>query len=827
MLTREKFVKYSSKILENNPEASELIPRSEAAMSWRNYAGQTAISVTLMVACFMVGSLGWSFLWICIFAALHVMKTHMFIRREDKRMRLRQIVMREREVVMAQLEDLPAWVQFPDTERIEWVNKVLLQLWPYIGEYAGQFMREFIEPQVRAQMPAPFRSFKFLKIDMGDLPCRVGGLKVYTHNVGRDKIIVDMDVVYAGDADFTVQACGFVGGLNQLVVSGKLRCVCQPLLPYPPMIGGISASFIEMPKFDFNLTGMGEFAQLPGLITAIRSIVNSQVAALCVLPNKIVVPLAPNVDVTKLYFPEPDGVIRLKIIEARNLENRDISFLHKGKSDPYCEIQVGSQIFRTRTINNDLNPIFNEHFEAVVDQASGQKLRIELFDEDSTGSDEELGRLSIPLDMIRQAGVLDRWFHLEGCKHGELHIKVNWLNLSTEAANLERDQWETEWLTADKPIHPAMVMVFVDNVSDLPYPKANLEPSPLVEVTLGKESQRTPVKVKTVNPLFQNKFSFFVRQPEGQELKICALDDGTKRNLGDLSIPLRSLMNQPNLECFQQTFYLTHGVHTSPIVLTVRLRFFAPVETINDGNLDHTYGNAKHIERADKPPVPTSMHTNGNGAEMNITKLSPGLELSPEHSTASRTPDSPAVDRLRTINKNGSSLSISSKTEKKPEAKLFDKLRAQKHEKIKNDRDAIRPENYGQILVSMRYDEMHNKLEITVHEVKDLIPVERNGEADPYVSVRLIATSGSPAPIKKRTGKAFKTLNPHFDNQISFDVHYSDLHNYRLQLIVKDDINYGVLKKAPVLGQVEFSLQNFDRSKMLNNHWETLNAPPN
>ena len=31
---------------------------------------------------------------------------------------------------------------------------------------------------------------------------------------------MDMDVVYAGDADFTVQTCGFRGGLNQLVVSG-------------------------------------------------------------------------------------------------------------------------------------------------------------------------------------------------------------------------------------------------------------------------------------------------------------------------------------------------------------------------------------------------------------------------------------------------------------------------------------------------------------------------------------------------------------------------------------------------------------------------------
>jgi hypothetical protein len=68
-------------------------------------------------------------------------------------------------------------------------------------------------------MPGPFKSFKFLQMDMGDIPCRVGGIKVYTHNVGRDRIIVDMDVAYAGDSEFTVSVAGFRGGLNQLQVN--------------------------------------------------------------------------------------------------------------------------------------------------------------------------------------------------------------------------------------------------------------------------------------------------------------------------------------------------------------------------------------------------------------------------------------------------------------------------------------------------------------------------------------------------------------------------------------------------------------------------------
>ncbi|VDK20647.1 unnamed protein product [Anisakis simplex] len=303
-----------------------------------------------------------------------------------------------------------------------------------------------------------------------------------------------------------------------------MGAVLKPLLPYPPMVGGVSGYFLEMPKFDFNLTGMGEMVELPGIMNAIRSIVNQQMANICVLPNEVVVPLAPNVDVTKLYFPEPDGVVRLKVIEAKNLENRDIGFLKKGKSDPYCELQVGSQFFKTRTIDNDLNPIWNEYFEAIVDQASGQKLRMELFDEDTAGKDEELGRLSLDMDTIKKEGAIDKWFPLEGCKHGDIHLQATWLNLSKSTRDLERQDWETEWLRADKPIHPALLMVFVDAISDLPYPKAKLEPSPFVEVRLGQRTQKTPVKVKTVNPLFQSKFSFFVRNPEGQDLIIEVVD---------------------------------------------------------------------------------------------------------------------------------------------------------------------------------------------------------------------------------------------------------------------------------------------------------------
>ncbi|CAI5446596.1 unnamed protein product [Caenorhabditis angaria] len=671
------------------------------------------------------------------------------------------------------------------------------------------------------------------KYRRGDIPCRVGGIKVYTTNVGRDRIIVDMDVAYAGDADFTVSCCGFTGGMNNIQFSGKLRAILKPLLPYPPMVGGVSGTFLEMPKMDFNLTGMGEMVELPGLIDAIRSVINSQIAALCVLPNEIVVPLAPNVDVTKLYFPEPDGVIRLKIIEAKNLENRDISFIKKGKSDPYAEIQVGSQFFKTRTIDNDLNPIWNEYFEAVVDQADGQKLRIELFDEDQ-GKDEELGRLSIDLKLVQAKGTIDKWYPLEGCKHGDLHIKATWMDLSCDLRHLEKQEWESEWGQADKPIHSALLMVYIDSIADLPYPKSKLEPSPFVEITMGKETQRTPVKVKTVNPLFQSKFMFFVRHLEGQELKFEAFDDGTRRSLGTLNLPISALLKEPNLEQNQQMHMLTLGVHQSPMVVTTRIRVFsksdgnrqkmdeirqAKLDEDNrnhavvkgrgksaNGHLDHDvlgeYGNAFHIERAkengDVVAVEPAKTVNFDAAEDEIE-----VKLNVENYQMLR---SDSTGSLNSANRSNSRL-----------GRLF----KSKHEMKK--RETRGDENRGSIELKIDYNELSDQILIDISRCRDLVTFDKKETCNPYVSLKIVALDGGKEVYKKKTPTAKNTRHPHFDNHFEIDMNSSDLLNHKIVINVKDDTNYGTFVAKPVLGCLEIRLDSLIDRK-LSQRWIPLNV---
>lgn len=60
--------------------------------------------------------------------------------------------------------------------------------------------------------------FKFDKMILGTIPFRVGGVKVYDHNVSRNEIIMDLDFFYAGDCDISFTLSGIPGGIKDFQV---------------------------------------------------------------------------------------------------------------------------------------------------------------------------------------------------------------------------------------------------------------------------------------------------------------------------------------------------------------------------------------------------------------------------------------------------------------------------------------------------------------------------------------------------------------------------------------------------------------------------------
>lgn len=58
-------------------------------------------------------------------------------------------------------------------------------------------------------------------------------------------------------------------------------------------------------------------------------------------------------------------MLRIHFLEAQDLEGKDkyLGGLIKGKSDPYGVVQIGTQLFQSKTIKQCLQPKWNEVYE--------------------------------------------------------------------------------------------------------------------------------------------------------------------------------------------------------------------------------------------------------------------------------------------------------------------------------------------------------------------------------------------------------------------------------------------------------------------------------
>lgn len=73
----------------------------------------------------------------------------------------------DRDAVLSRLErldEIPAWVLFPDVERAEWFNTLLKRFWPNLNEILTLRVRKF---ETKLKSSAILSTFKFTKIELG------------------------------------------------------------------------------------------------------------------------------------------------------------------------------------------------------------------------------------------------------------------------------------------------------------------------------------------------------------------------------------------------------------------------------------------------------------------------------------------------------------------------------------------------------------------------------------------------------------------------------------------------------------------------------------
>uniref|UniRef100_H2THH2 Extended synaptotagmin 1 n=1 Tax=Takifugu rubripes TaxID=31033 RepID=H2THH2_TAKRU len=494
--------------------------------------------------------------------------------RLDKVMRLKSamyLLENERtfttESVFRAKRDLPPWVNFPDVEKVEWVNKVT-QAWPFIGQYLEKLLVETIAPAIRASS-IHLQTLSFTKVDIGEKAVKVVGVKAHTEQ-DRRQVILDLYLSYAGDVEINVEIKKYFckAGVKGVQLHGKLRVILEPLIGNIPLVGAVTMFFIRRPKLDINWTGLTNLLDIPGLSAMSDTMIMDAIASQLVLPNRLTVPLVADLHVAQLRSPLPRGVVRIHLLEAEDLTAKDtvIKGLIDGKSDPYAVLRVGTQIFTSHHIDSNLNPQWREMYEVIVHEVPGQELEVEVFDKDPD-QDDFLGR-SGQFSSLMHTFFCRQWFNLKDVPSGSVHLRLEWLSLLSSAERLSEVRPEHVSIVQSQARICAGFRKFCRAVS---MRKGNKDPSPMVQISIQDTTRESKTCYGTNSPIWSDAFTFFIQDPSKQDIDIQVKDDDRALSLGTLTIPLMRLLGSPELT-MDQWFQLENSGSASRIYVKIVLR---------------------------------------------------------------------------------------------------------------------------------------------------------------------------------------------------------------------------------------------------------------
>uniref|UniRef100_A0A8C7YRP1 Extended synaptotagmin-like protein 1a n=1 Tax=Oryzias sinensis TaxID=183150 RepID=A0A8C7YRP1_9TELE len=469
------------------------------------------------------------------------------------------------EKVFRAKRDLPPWVNFPDVEKVEWVNKILQQAWPFIGQYLEKLLVETIAPAIRTSS-IHLQTLSFTKVNIGDKALKVVGVKAHTEH-DKKQVMLDLYLSYAGDVEINVEIKKYFckAGVKGVQLYGKLRVILEPLIGDVPLVGAITMFFIRRPKLDINWTGLTNLLDIPGLNSMSDTMIMDAIASHLVLPNRLTIPLVANLHVAQLRSPLPRGVVRIHLLEAEDLTAKDtvIKGLIDGKSDPYAVIRVGTQIFTSHHVDSNLNPQWREMYEVIVHEVPGQELEVEVFDKDPD-QDDFLGRL----EKILQKCLLycisvfppPQWFNLKDVPSGSIHLRLEWLSLLSSADRLSEVIQKNQNLTTktSDPPSAAILAIYLDQGFELPMRKGSKFPSPMAQISIQDTTKESKTCYGSNSPVWEEAFTFFIQDPHKQDIDIQVKDDDHSVPLGSLTIPLNRLLETSGLT-LDQWFHLENS----------------------------------------------------------------------------------------------------------------------------------------------------------------------------------------------------------------------------------------------------------------------------
>ncbi|KAJ4823638.1 Synaptotagmin-2 [Turnera subulata] len=433
---------------------------------------------------------------------------------------IRPLVEQDSKTLQRLLTEIPLWVKNPDCDRVDWLNKFVENMWPYLDVAICNMAKSIAKPIIAEQIPKyKIDSVEFETLTLGSLPPTFPGMKVYVTD--EKELIMEPSVKWAGNPNITIVVKAF--GLKATVqvvdlqVFASPRITLKPLVPSFPCFANIYVSLLEKPHVDFGLKVLGADAMsIPGLYRFVQELIKDQVANMYLWPKTLVVPI---MDPSKA-MKRPVGILTVKVVRAMKLKKKDLL----GASDPYVKLKLTEDKLpskKTTVKHKNLNPEWNEEFNMVVKDPESQALEVIVYDWEQVGKHDKMGMNVVPLKELTpeepKEMTLDLLKNMDPNdvqnekSRGQLVLEFLYKPFKEDQIpdNVEASEG-VEKAPEGTPAGGGLLVVIVHEATDV---EGKHHTNPYVRLLFRGEERKTKYVKKNRDPRWEEEFQFMLEEP--------------------------------------------------------------------------------------------------------------------------------------------------------------------------------------------------------------------------------------------------------------------------------------------------------------------------
>ncbi|XP_015877200.3 synaptotagmin-3 isoform X1 [Ziziphus jujuba] len=426
------------------------------------------------------------------------------------------------------LPEIPMWVKNPDYDRLDWLNKFILQMWPYLDTAICCRIRN-MAPSIFAEYIGKFNieAIEFENLSLGTLPPKIYGLKFYKTN--EKQLVMEPIFKWAGNPNIVLVvkllSLRIKVQLVDLQIFASPRINLKPLVPSFPCFANIAVCLMEKPHVDFGMKVLGgDLMSIPGLYRFIQETIKRQIARLYLWPQTLEIPI---LDASTVAVVKPVGILHVKVVRALKLLNMD--FL--GTSDPYVKLSFSGERLsakRTTVKMNNLNPEWNEKFKLIVKDPQSQALELQVYDWDKVGRHDRLGMQLVPLKLLTPNETKE--FTLDLVKNtnmndpqnkkrrGKIVVEMTFVPFKPDSIKFN-ESWDgngkmesrTSRSLDDEALGKAgLLSVMILGAEDVEGEHHN---NPYALIRYRGETKKTKIMRRTRDPVWNEEFQFMLDEP--------------------------------------------------------------------------------------------------------------------------------------------------------------------------------------------------------------------------------------------------------------------------------------------------------------------------